>query len=524
MARILLDSSSAHVRLALRVYFNVILLVLAFIGDQCCKKKSHLRLLRKQPLEITQATGWLRGTSALYTMYSMRRSPAGWLGFVMILAGIFWLVADLVVSGLVVTVSVVDRCHFNTTGPYEVMVSNHTMGPYVPGTVGTLWDIITGAQRTSKANGGLTGIFNKTNTDPLFRADAQDIMGRWDCQAVGADSTYLVEQNQTLMIEDLISRGLLYESASYCATNYIGVNWYTQFVAWSPSVADWSWHLEGLSASEIIDSPESHSWNVLAAVDMSPNATDAKVMRSFNCTMNAPAVEFVLGKVQASSTLQEYCENVAANIYGYFRDDSPPVPELGAAIASTLDTLIMMAGAYNLGVNKPAPPIPDLTQGCLATKTQIPGTVILVWVLITALTIAICFYCLFMIIQIRAVRSYSPEEVTLIAKHTPNGLLGWMKHAVRETEPANAVKYRDFVNWTLSPDEEMQGLHLAQKDLFPHGKLEFSEDEALAPKFQTILRKPIQSQVSPLRPYPAFDNTTSYAPVASTNDVYRSRY
>jgi hypothetical protein len=78
----------------------------------------------------------------------------------MILTSIFWLMADLVVSGLVIPVSVVDRCLFNTTGPYEAMTSNHTVGPFSVGPVGALFDIITGAQKTSKANGGLTGIFN----------------------------------------------------------------------------------------------------------------------------------------------------------------------------------------------------------------------------------------------------------------------------------------------------------------------------------------------------------------------------
>ena len=178
MVQILLGSASAHVRPALRIYFSVILMLLGLVGDQCCKKRSHLRLLRKQLLEITQTTGWLRGTSAAYAMYSMRRSPAGWLGFIMILAPIFWLMADPVVSGLAIPVSVVDRCLFNTTVPYEVMTSNHTLGPFSIAPVGALFDIITGAQKTTNANGGLTEIFNKSNTDPLFRADAQDIMGQ----------------------------------------------------------------------------------------------------------------------------------------------------------------------------------------------------------------------------------------------------------------------------------------------------------------------------------------------------------
>jgi hypothetical protein len=91
----------------------------------------------------------------------------------------FWLVADLVVSGLVVTVDVVNRCRFNITGDYEVMTSNHSVGFITPWNTGGLWDLITGAQATSQSNGGLGGIFLKVNGDPAFRADAQHILGQW---------------------------------------------------------------------------------------------------------------------------------------------------------------------------------------------------------------------------------------------------------------------------------------------------------------------------------------------------------
>jgi hypothetical protein len=168
MAQILLDVSSAHARLALRIYFNVLLSLLALIGDQCCRKRSQLRLLRGQTLDITQTTGWLRTPAAVFAMYAMRRSPAGWLGSIMILAGILSLASDLVVSALVVPTSVVDRCIFNDTGHYATLKTNHTIGPFTPGNVGILWDQITTARVTSLANGGLTGIYGKVNSDPTF--------------------------------------------------------------------------------------------------------------------------------------------------------------------------------------------------------------------------------------------------------------------------------------------------------------------------------------------------------------------
>ncbi|KAF2100289.1 hypothetical protein NA57DRAFT_54380 [Rhizodiscina lignyota] len=541
MARILLDLASPHVRLALRIYFNVILPLLGLIGDQCCKKRSQLRLLRKRPLEITHMTGWLRGTSAACAMYSMRRSPAGWLGFVMVLAGLYWLIADLVVSALVVPVNVVDRCPFNTTGPYQVMPTPHVMGPLSVGPVGTLFDIITGAQKTSKANGGLTGIFNKSNTDPLFRADAQDILGQWECRRVGKDSTYPFDTPPLSIVEDLVLRGLMYDPSSYCPTMLIGKNQYIQMLAWSSSVSDWSYEIAGKTSEEIATDTELHLWNVLAAVDLSTEPSDDKVMRSFNCTMNAPAVEFVLGKLQGTTTLSSFCLALTTNVYGYFTLGIPPVPEMDAAIASTLDTMIMMAGAYGAGVNKPPPSIPDETQGCFAVKTEVPGPVIIVFILVTATALTICAYWLLLIIQIKALRNQSPDEVALVSKDTPNGLLGWMKQAVCENGPTNTVEYRNFRNWTLAPSREMLGLRLIRKDQFISEKDEqYWDDESSALSIQTsstdkqplvttqevpatrtraVLRKPVQCKVTPIRSHPPQASVTAYGPIAPSYSI-----
>jgi hypothetical protein len=536
MVRILFSATSAHVRLALRVYFNVILLLLGLIGDQCCKNRSHLRLLRNRPLEITQTTGWLRGTSAAYAMYSMRRSPAGWLGFVMILAGIFWLVADFVVSGLVVPVNVVDRCLFNTTGSYDVVTTNYTFGPFSIVPVGALFDMITKAQKTSKANVGLSGIFNKTNTDPLFRANNHDILGRWECQRVGQDSTYSSNSSLKSIFDNLESKGLMYPYATSCPTSYIGNNAYIQVLGWSSSVGDWADNLTG-TPSDIINSPESHPWGVLTAVEMSTDSAKDRVMRSFNCTMNAPTVEHILGKLQGLRTLDGFCMNLKSNIYGYFTDGVPPVPNLSNAIASTLDTVMVMASAYGAGANKPVSHIPEATQGCLAVKTQIPGAVIIVWIVVTGATLAICAYWLLLVLEIWSLRNRSTENAAIMIKNTPNDLLDWMKQAVCEVDPKKAAELRNLNTWTLITSKETQGMRLAQKDQLPSegddqysdGKMPAVSVHAFSPYTQvpvlthqepatrspTILRKPVQSQASLIRSRPVPANVATYTPISS---------
>jgi hypothetical protein len=77
MAQHLFDIPSAHVHLALRAYFTVLLPLLGFIGDRCCAKGAKLRLYHHQRINITQMTGWLKGLSAAAALLSLRRSPAG---------------------------------------------------------------------------------------------------------------------------------------------------------------------------------------------------------------------------------------------------------------------------------------------------------------------------------------------------------------------------------------------------------------------------------------------------------------
>jgi hypothetical protein len=232
-----MKATSAYARLGLRVLFNVLLLLFGRIGDRCCKDNAKLRILRKESLDLTHFTGWPHGSSAAWVIFKIKKFPVGWLGGIMILAGMMWTTADLAISGLVVTINVPDRCTFNTSGLYEVLYNQPYNNYITPYNYGNLFNLIIGAQATSQSNGGIDGIYQKVNNDKTFRADTQDIVGKWNCSDVDDDQQYPAGNNITDVFNDLWSKNLLYGNFFYCADHYPD-NTYNHLTAWSAPRTD----------------------------------------------------------------------------------------------------------------------------------------------------------------------------------------------------------------------------------------------------------------------------------------------
>ena len=106
MQQFLIDAASFEVRIALRAYFTIVLLVIGFIGNRCCAARVRLRLHRRQIVELRQMTGWLTGSALASAVATLRASPVGWLGGIMLIVAILGIVCDLAVSGLVVATQV----------------------------------------------------------------------------------------------------------------------------------------------------------------------------------------------------------------------------------------------------------------------------------------------------------------------------------------------------------------------------------------------------------------------------------
>jgi hypothetical protein len=94
-----LKVDSGHLRVALRAYFTMLFILLGF--NECCAVRAKLRLLRKGDVNYVLASGWFPGFTALTTAVKLRCLPGGWIGALMILAGVLAMLSDFIVTGFV---------------------------------------------------------------------------------------------------------------------------------------------------------------------------------------------------------------------------------------------------------------------------------------------------------------------------------------------------------------------------------------------------------------------------------------
>jgi hypothetical protein len=416
MAQVLLNAASANVRIFLRAYFTAMLLLLSFLGDQCCALRVKLRLYHHQRVSIPQMTGWLGGSRAATTLVSLRTSPAGWLGAAMIIASFLGVACDLAVSGLVVTTNVISRCPFNTTGIYTALSTVPLPNRVFVYPTGTIFNMITQAQATSQLNGGVDGIFKKVNIDSNFRPDSQDIVGRWVCNATGEESPFPAATDGNVILQSMQAQGLLFNQSSSSCFQGSGSNDYDDFFIWTAPEDDFP----------------TQPWQIRAAVDMNLDFTDDLAMKVYSCYMDAPSLDWLLGDIQLQNSLTNWCQVVKGNLYvANVANAHTLQTDPGIVIASTLNNMMMISGA---AWNNTLSPLVDPTQGCLSPRALVAVPVVSLFAITTAGTVAMGLYLIALVFLIHRARAHSSAAFRKAVEDcTPGGLFGWMRRATQET-------------------------------------------------------------------------------------------
>jgi hypothetical protein len=438
------DVDSAKLRIGLRIYFTVLFLLLAVTGDRCCSNRVKLRLLKHRLVSLPLMTGWLSGFSALMAWIEQRRAPAGWLAVVMILAEIANLGSDLLVSGLVKTTQIPSRCDFGTG---VVLAQNATQYFSIPEYEQFATRIVSQAQLTSVTNGGLSGIYWKANADPNFRAEEQDVVGNWNCYDVNQDVTYspqdFMYSNWTSyspvdawgkMADDLLQKGLLY-SNEYGTLGECVTTWGSAII-WSTNQS-----INGTAYNN-----SANDWDIKAAidadmVDQCKNST--LTMKSYHCTMNATAAQWVIRNMEAGQTLNQWTQP----LYGNLMDNAGAnVTEI---LASILEIMTMVGTAGR--ISSLVPPWGDPTIGCLKEMAAIPWPVFTLLVITTITLAAMLVYWAVLLYQVRsASRLRARQPAKMIQENTPNGLVGWMKQTCREHGVEDESELKDLGYWDFS--------------------------------------------------------------------------
>lgn len=200
--------SGSVVRVAIRVYFIVVLGLVAILGGDCASKQAKIDLMKSKTIPVTSMTGWLGGFDLFWNWYLMRSIPGGiGLGLLMILTILLTWSADIVASYFVRDTTAIGTCSF-TTG--SVLGVEGPWGWSSPPVNGRPYLVIMNAQTISAQNGGVYGIYSLVDSSTTFVRQPQDVIAAWTCEAMGYNITYSPFYTPVEIEQDLVNRGLMF--------------------------------------------------------------------------------------------------------------------------------------------------------------------------------------------------------------------------------------------------------------------------------------------------------------------------
>jgi hypothetical protein len=365
----------------------------------------------------------------------------------MIVIPLLALLSDITVAGLVTTVALPGRCQF---GAGVVIPGKPVDWRSVPGNQQRAFWMVSSAHETSRKNGGKTGIYWKANGDANFRADSRDIVGGWSCyHEANRTVRYAKDTDSRQISNDLISRGLLYNSSTGCSNSY-------------PDRAKSDLLFLSASIADTVPSP----WDVRVSLDFVSKGPHQPIeMENFRCEMNAKPVEWILSKINSLTTLDKWC----LGIYGSIENRSIDTTLL--VLRDAFNTMVMVGwgggiNAYDIPSGQSSDPEYS-TQGCLHQRAAVPWVVCTLFILdTTALLLIGAFWTVLQVRVVRQSRNLSSENKTF-QNQVPGELLHWIQLLILEEErkqhPAHnqagtGLPKTKYWRWTLGIQQDKDGI------------------------------------------------------------------
>lgn len=417
ITQLLVNYQAANVRLFFRVYFIVLGLTVAPIGDACSSVAARLRITKRQNVELTKMFGWLGGIDCVTTIWKTRAFPSGFLLTIFMLAAFFVSLASDLVSAYIRSVSVHDRCIFGTGLVLEPTRSLNGV-PYN----GFPYTVVSQAQTISLANGGLQGIYAKVNQATDFSATADDVLGGWQCTQESLELDYSVSTDVVTVAQDLVSHNLIYhfETVSYI---------------WGGSNSSIE-HMVFVDASN--DGAIGTPWDVRTSVSTNSTASNTNTMLSFSCKLHDKVgwLNNTLSGINAQTTIANWVAIIQGACYS--GTGSAARSDLSGILERMFNTVVMIASGGNILLDSSQA---SSTQGCLTTRTWVLWEVIALAVLAALLNAILLIYLIVLkLLEMQARRRESSvhggERSTNTKKELdkiPGGLLDWAVQAVRES-------------------------------------------------------------------------------------------
>ena len=358
-------------------------------------------------------------------------------GLFMILTAVLALVADLAVSGLVRSIDLPGQCAFT-----QGFALNATTAEY-PSMQGIPYLYASNAQITSFwGNDGLIGVYRKADNSTNFSAQADDVLGYWDCGEGSSPVTYYGDQTNDGIVDRLEQADLIF-SKHAVKIDSVGEKGGQTRQLLVVSTDTWG----------ILEStPTPFSFKI--AVDIKDDLVlGEKTMVAYHCQLVVTGDENllnVLAQIDIDETLetQGWVPGMQGQLYQGF-DMLEAAPGIRVTLGWILNSLTMVAASEN-SIQYTS----DENARLSCWVTRVPWPVTLIWGVTTVLGFffIFCLTYLFFLVR-RASKIYDRSNFTFLADtalaanrsvvnskeithNTPNGLIDWMQHAIHETGTA----------------------------------------------------------------------------------------
>lgn len=311
--------------------FVVLNLLLGVLGVLLLKRRNQLQLLRgrDQVVPLNRLSSWMSATDTAFYTWQTRRLPGGIFGLFMLITGVFGIVHQFFVSSFITsapglfgscafTTGLVIRPPFVGTGPNGTLL-----------TAGSQWPaalVAINSQVAAIRHGDPPGIYAKANSNTNFTVakDNPDYLGNWNCEELKHPTTVSSNASIQQIGDTLETQGSIYH------------NWYSEHRKLANGVLIWS-----SSVADNVRQP----WGVKASVG--PDAADGQpmIMYNYNCSMVAPAVEWVLANISSGAFLQGWAESAYGQLI--LGSDKLPAgnPDTYAATLEVILNAMVMATA-----------------------------------------------------------------------------------------------------------------------------------------------------------------------------------
>ncbi|KAK0719183.1 hypothetical protein B0H67DRAFT_572626 [Lasiosphaeris hirsuta] len=450
-AGVVLDSDGAAVRVWLRVYFTVALIIIALIGSKICVYRPQLLLLRDGRVPILQTTGWLSAVDAVRTMWLTRSNPLGTMGFVMILAGVVMTLSDLATSGLVASVGLPGRCAVNTSDIFYVIPTSQSIKVNIATTPASAQALdIRRQHETNMRNKGVPGIYRIIDNDDRFQASEEDIFGSWKCENENLTDipVYPAKFTAENVTMDLFGKGLIYSDY-----NNSVVSWYYLMTGFEKDQVIWSQN--DTATPDTKGEIERPPWHLKIAIQPGAREGEDIKLTIYHCALDAPAIDWIYTSTHDAFT-QLYPWALAVVTHRYDQNGtssllhSDPIPVMEEMLNSMFMSMGSMHGEGNLRPDQ-SRITDDLTKGCLVPKSHIPWPVMLLFILVG---LVLCWFVCYVFLLMHQLRRAQARAGALAGSpptfESPVGFMPWLKHAVhKDGVDFGRVQTRTLSNWHL---------------------------------------------------------------------------